>query len=126
MTCDWIASVKFEVTRNENGQLKKDVVYDPNFVPVWQNNYDNESCIQDEINLWKLRSPDTYLYVYGQWIETRDGIVFSTTEWSGFEHGTRSHVYNNNQQIIDILLSYNIDFNTVVTINAMPVGERHY
>ncbi len=124
MTCDWIASVKLEVMRNENGQLKKDDVYDPNVVAVWQNNYDNESCIQDEINLWKRRSPDTCLYVYGQWIETRDGIVFSTTEWSGFKHGTRSHVYNK-QQIIDLVLSYNIDFNTVVMINAVPVGERH-
>lgn len=123
MTCDWVASVKFKVDYNDNGQLKKVDVYDPNVVPVWQNNYSDESCIQDEIDLWKRRSPETYLYVYGQWI--KDDIVFSTAEWSGFKHGTVSHTYNK-KQITDLLLSYNIDFNKVVMINAVPEGARHF
>jgi hypothetical protein len=122
MACDWIASVKFEIEYNDNGQIIKVKVYDPNVVAVWQNNYSHDSCIQDEIDLWKRRSPDTHVYVHGQWIE--DDIVFSTTEWSGFKHGTRSHTYNK-QQILELLLSYNIDFSKVVMIKAIAEGSRH-
>lgn len=120
MTCDWIARVEFHVLHNEN---KKSIIYDEQ-VPVWKTNYSDDSCIQDEIDIWKQYSPDTCIYTNGKWIQTENDIVYSTAKWSGLkELSGKSHMYTKSQ-IVKLLEE--LDFNTIVMITAVPIGEIHY
>ncbi len=125
MTCDWIARVEFHVLYNENNQLKKSTLHDPQVVPVWKTNYSEDSSIQDEIDIWKQLSPDKCIYADGKWIQTENDIVFSTTRWTGLkELSGKSHMYTKSQ--IFKLLEEELDFNTIVMITVVPIGEIHY
>jgi hypothetical protein len=118
MGCDWVARVEFKVECVENGTLTEYIVADPHVVPVWFSHcYD---CVQDEINEWKRRSPDTCIYADGKWITDDNNIVFSTAEWGGFRTGTRSHTYKKSN-IIGLLGEK--DF---IKITAIPIGVQYY
>ena len=117
MGCDWIAHVKFIVECNENGKVIEYIVEDPRVVPVWFTTC--YECVQDDIDEWKRRSPDTCIYADGKWL-IEDNIVFSTAEWGGFQTGTKSHTYTKSN-IIGLLGEK--DF---IKITAVPIGIQYY
>ena len=123
MGCDWVAHVKFIVECNENGKVIEYIVEDPRVVHVWFSHcYD---WVQDEIDEWKRRSPDTCIYADGKWL-TEDNIVFSTAEWGGFRTGTMSHTYTKSN-IIGLLREK--DFTSIhpfTRIIAVPIGVQYY
>jgi hypothetical protein len=125
MTCDWTARVEFHVIskNNENSHYKKYIIHDHHIEPVWKTNYSDDSSIQDEIDIWKQYSPDTCIYTNGQWIQPKHDIVFSTANWTGVKGTGKSHIYTKSQ-IINLLQE--LDFNTIVMITAVPIGDIHY
>jgi len=119
MGCDWIAHVKFIVECNENGKVIEYIVEDPQIVPVWFTTC--YECVQDDIDEWKRRSPDTCIYSDGKWLIEDNNIVFSTAEWGGFRTGTtRSHTYTKSN-IMGLLGEK--DF---TKITAVPIGIQYY
>jgi hypothetical protein len=125
MTCDWIARVEFHIIikNKEGNHFKKYIIHDHQVTPVWKTNYCDDSCIQDEIDIWKQYSPDKCIYTNGQWNQTENDIVFSTAKWSGIKGCGKSHVYTKSQ-IVNLL--EDLDFNTIVMITAKPIGDIHY
>jgi hypothetical protein len=121
MACDWVARVKFRILYSENGVIKEIYVADPAVVAMWYTHcYDS---VQEEIDEWKSRCPDTCIYSGGAWVnETEHDVIFSTTEWGGSRWGTTTHIYTK-QQIIRLL---EVDFTAITEITAIPFGVQYH